>query len=229
METPDWLKADNGDSRKTNNGGASSDYDNGEFTTVATGAPSPPDIESTGGGGKKMKRASSSSSREPDRTCSCSSPSRCLLLFRHGTSVFFVALFAISASFQGNDASASLLWMLFYALHAVAAALFLVFACCVGLPCLDRPMVGLGAAMAVWSVVLVTVSAIRLAGAAAGGPRAGGDASAFTDREEKALEVAGAALGLVSALYHTIVWKYCAGKSAAARGGDSDNSTDEYE
>jgi len=41
----------------------------------------------------------------------------------------------------------------------------------------------------------------------------GEDSNSFNDKEEKALEVSGASLGLVSAIYHVMIWKFCCQKS----------------
>ena len=75
------------------------------------------------------------------------------------------------------------------------------------MPRIDKPLTALGFAMLVFSLGMVTASAVKLSKADASD--AGEDAAKFNDKEEKAYEVAGAALGLVSAIYHIAVWKFC--------------------
>lgn len=135
---------------------------------------------------------------------------RCLKWMNSGISLFFFAIFVASAIFKTNDAGGvSVLWTLFYSLQAIVAGACLVLQCCLKLPCVRKPVLGLAVSMLVWSIIMVIITSINLADAPGGGPSEGGDNNDWTNREEKAYELAGAALGLASALYHVLVWKYC--------------------
>ena len=124
-----------------------------------------------------------------------------------GTSLFFLVIFIVSATFQENDGSGSILWMIYYILHAVTVAFYFFFRACANVPRVDKPLMALGGGMLVFSIGMVCASAVKLTKADASD--AGEDAAKFNDKEEKAYEVAGATLGLVSAIYHIAIWKFC--------------------
>ena len=123
------------------------------------------------------------------------------------TSLFFLGIFILSATFQENDGSGSIIWLLYYALHAVMVAFYFFFRACANVACVDKPLLALGGAMLIFSVVMVSISAAKLSSADASDP--GQDAAKFNDKEEKAFEVAGSTLGLISAMYHIAIWKFC--------------------
>lgn len=124
-----------------------------------------------------------------------------------GVSLGLLAVFVASAVLQKNDANSSWNWVLFYAFHAATVALFFFFRACASVECIDKPLLVLGGGMLVWSVVMVAISGKQLSDAKSSD--AGGDSDRLNDRQEKQLEVAGASLGLISAVYHVAIWKFC--------------------
>lgn len=135
---------------------------------------------------------------------------RCLKLMSCGISLCFFAIFVASATFQGNDTgNSAIVWTIFYALHAVVAGACMVLQCCNVLPCVEKPVLSLASSMLIWSIIMVVTTSIKLSDAESGGADQGGDSANWNDKEEKAYEVAGAALGLASGLYHVLVRKFC--------------------
>jgi hypothetical protein len=155
-----------------------------------------------------------------DKKNSTSETSSCRYFFRRGFflvfSFSFVCLFTVSAVIQINDED-SLGWLLFYAFHATLAALCVIQ----NLLCFPQKLVlGLAAAMMNWSIVLVIIFALRLHNTEHGGPDEGGDDPNRNAREEIEVEVAGAALGLISALYHAVWMNRCSSSSKSSGSTD---------
>lgn len=125
------------------------------------------------------------------------------------------ALFTYSFVVQFNDGADVALWLVFYVAQAAVAFLGVVILSPCG-PNRGRSVL-LSAAliMGLWSVVMIILSSIDLAKTEAGGEETGGDNDGATEREEKAYEVAGAALGLASAMYVA-----CLAKAAAPEGNE---------
>jgi len=135
--------------------------------------------------------------------------SRFILFAHYGISLIFFVLFIVAAAYQGNDGSDSLLWLLFYALNAASVGLFFFFKSCFYSMqnCVEKPLLGYGAAMIIWSIVMLIIWSIKLSKAKSSDP--GGDSNRFNDKQEKALEVTGAALCLIAGIYNIMVWKFC--------------------
>lgn len=121
-------------------------------------------------------------------------------------SILLFALFIYAAVVQNNDSDA-VVWYLFYALHAVLPATVI-------LHCVFPAKVTyvLSAVMVLYSLVLIIISAVNLAGVKEGEKTQNGQSSL---QEELAFELGGACLGLISAVYHGGVVK-CMQKRKAA-------------
>jgi hypothetical protein len=129
-------------------------------------------------------------------------------------SLLFFIIFVTSASFQSNDAGGSAIaWWLFYSLHAVLAALCFSLRCAKNLACIAKPVQFLATCMVIFSIVMMSISLKQLVEAHESNP--GPDSERWNDKEEKSYEVAGAALGLISALYHVLMWHFCSGRGKA--------------
>jgi hypothetical protein len=94
---------------------------------------------------------------------------------------------------------------------AAIPAVFLVYYMC----CFPSiAMYILTAAVAIWSIVYIVISSLKLKDTPKGGDTTGtGDNANQTLRQEYAYELAGASIGLVSSLYHACMAKYCANKN----------------
>ena len=92
-------------------------------------------------------------------------------------------------------------------MHAILAALFLLFKSFFSIwkAKVDRLLLILCLGMSIWSVVMVVKSSIQVFQAAGEGE----DSENFSDQEEKFFELAGAALGFISAVYHVLFWSFC--------------------
>mmetsp|Transcript_31943 Transcript_31943/g.52728 ORF Transcript_31943/g.52728 Transcript_31943/m.52728 type:complete len:222 (-) Transcript_31943:242-907(-) len=128
-------------------------------------------------------------------------------------SIVFLALFVYSAVVQDND-NDSLLWLFFYALHAAIPCVFLVHY----FICFPQNIVyGLSAIMIIYSCALIVIASINLSKTGAGGAKQGtGNEDDRTLQEELIFEVAGAGIGLLSALYHVMVTMCCVTKKEEA-------------
>jgi hypothetical protein len=92
----------------------------------------------------------------------------------------------------------------------VLAAACLFLRCGRGVTCIEKPVQILAVVMLLFSMGLVGYSIYLLTDASES--NAGPDAENFNDKEEKAYEVAGAGLGLVSAIFHVVMWQCCSTK-----------------
>lgn len=189
---PDWLKGSNTSSPATQE-----DKDSANFTSSL-------EIDDNPTASPSVAQSSSSTPKEKSQFWT-----KCVRYSNWGISLGLLVIFIIAAIVQDNDASSSLNWLLFYAFHATTAAVFFFFRACFKSmrECMDKPLLALGAGMLVWSIVMVGISGKKLSDAKSSDP--GGDSSKFNDKEEKALEVAGAAIGMFSAIYHVMIWKFC--------------------
>eukprot|EP00568_Trieres_chinensis_P004383 CAMPEP_0183303300 /NCGR_PEP_ID=MMETSP0160_2-20130417/8792_1 /TAXON_ID=2839 ORGANISM="Odontella Sinensis, Strain Grunow 1884" /NCGR_SAMPLE_ID=MMETSP0160_2 /ASSEMBLY_ACC=CAM_ASM_000250 /LENGTH=174 /DNA_ID=CAMNT_0025466187 /DNA_START=34 /DNA_END=558 /DNA_ORIENTATION=- len=115
--------------------------------------------------------------------------------------VIFSSLFVISFSVELYDSNYAAAWLAFYALHAVLAISVLIFSCANRLPAHARLVLGGAAALLVWSIHMIVITSVDLARTEHGGEVKGGDINSATEREEKAFEVGGSTLGMVSAAY----------------------------
>jgi hypothetical protein len=132
--------------------------------------------------------------------------SRGLLLCSLAVGMLLVVIFLASFVVQFNDSGAVATWALFYLLHALLAGVGIVrhWWCRVFLP--PKILLGVTAALAIWSIVLMGISGASLADTASGGQEAGGDNPNATSREEKAYEFGGAFIGFASAVFHAILF-----------------------
>jgi hypothetical protein len=192
-DLPDWLKETDGDK------------------TAATAAPQSAAPTGDSEPGTNSATASTSSMELKSRP-EPSPISRCCRWCMAIVSLLFFIIFVTSATFQNNDSGGSaFLWGLFYSAHAVLAALCFSLRCAKNLACIAKPVQFLSACMVIFSIVMVSISMKQLVDAHESNP--GPDSERWNDREEKSYEVAGAALGLVSALFHVLMWHFCSGTS----------------
>mmetsp|Transcript_8428 Transcript_8428/g.12212 ORF Transcript_8428/g.12212 Transcript_8428/m.12212 type:complete len:177 (-) Transcript_8428:45-575(-) len=119
----------------------------------------------------------------------------------------FLVIFIVSATFQDNDGSERYLWTIFYIMHATIAALVLLFKSCFSAwkTKAELPLLLLSLAMIIWSIVMITKSAIEIPQASGDGE----DSENFSDEEEKIFELSGSILGLISTIYHALFWQCC--------------------
>jgi hypothetical protein len=130
-------------------------------------------------------------------------------------SLGFLAIFIYSAIVQDNDVDNNMMWLIFYAIHAGAVSLYILARLCfIDLErIITKPFFAVLGSVAIWSIILVITTSVSYKDTASGGSDKGGDSDRLNDKEEKALEIAGAAIGLSSALYHMVAWKFCVAKS----------------
>lgn len=122
-----------------------------------------------------------------------------------GISVVFFAIFLMSAIFQHND-QGIIVWILFYYALTVLALVGIALHC--GLfvsnttegSLLKTALYGACLGMMVFSIVLLILSAVAFAQADSSDE--GQDAENLNDKEEKAFEMGGAILGLISTFFH---------------------------
>jgi hypothetical protein len=165
-------------------------------------------------GALEMESPETTTPAATNETHSSSTPTRsagrCLRWTNIAVSLFFFVIFVASAIFKKGDGGGSaILWLLFYIMHAVTAGTCLLLQSCCRKPCVERPVMFLAVSMVVWSIIMVAMSGKQLADTPAGGPDAGGDNNNWSNRQEKAYELAGASLGLASGLYHVLIYKCC--------------------
>jgi hypothetical protein len=121
-------------------------------------------------------------------------------------SIIFFALFVASAVFKkGDSGGISIVWTIFYVMHAVTVGACLIFLSCCKVPCVKKPLVMLVSSMTVWSITMVVFSALEVSKTLSGGPANGGGNQNWTNKQEKAYQLGGAVLGLVSALYYILL------------------------
>jgi hypothetical protein len=188
-DTPDWLKPSAADIEV---GGTSDDFDE----------PSPTSQTTSNDNNKASGGDSPDSSR---RSFSCSCGAVMVLMI----STAFLALFVYSATVSRNDVD-GLQWMLFYALSAALAAMFMVhYMCCFP----EKAIYVLAFAMSVWSIVYIVIYALKFKDTPKGGEKGGGDNDNQTLRQELGYDMGGSALVLLSALYHVFMVKCCVNKN----------------
>ena len=129
-------------------------------------------------------------------------------ILRGAAALLLFVLFGYGAFVQGNDDGAVLMWTIFYIVHALANVVALVGYICTFIESvICTTMFRANLAMIVWSTVLVLITAVQLSKTEHGGDVAGGDMPKAEEREEKAYELAGATLGLVSASCHALYYR----------------------
>jgi len=154
----------------------------------------------------------------------CCTDFRLCWLSMIAASIILTATFAYSAIVQYNDADSVASYATFYAFHAVLP-FSIVLQQTLGRwrGCCDRGAKRLfwaaAGALACWSVALIVIPAAKLPLIERGGPEVGGDNDGATESEELVYEIAGAALGLLSTIYH-VVWIQVSGASSAGGGLD---------
>jgi hypothetical protein len=94
---------------------------------------------------------------------------------------------------------------------AAIPAVFLVYYMCCFPPI---ALYILTAAVAIWSIVYIVITSLKLKDTPKGGDTTGtGDNVNRTLRQEYIFELAGASVGLVSSLFHACMAKYCVNKN----------------
>merc|ERR1719491_188677 len=126
------------------------------------------------------------------------------------TSLILLALFLYSASVQSNDID-GIHWIIYYSFSACIPAAFLVYYTC-SFPTIVVYV--LSAANAIWSIVYIVISALKLKDISKGGATNDtGDNPNQTLRQEIAFELAGVSIGLFSSLYHICMAKFLVKKN----------------
>mmetsp|Transcript_14115 Transcript_14115/g.19834 ORF Transcript_14115/g.19834 Transcript_14115/m.19834 type:complete len:208 (+) Transcript_14115:136-759(+) len=165
--------------------------------------------------------SSTDMSSSPDVEKTPKQRGRCFPIFLFVVSSIFLALFVYSVIEQRDDKD-GFRWMLFYGFSAALAAVYIVhrFIC---FP--EKMVLGLSAAMLVWSSILIVIASIKLSNTPSGGPEEGGDDSEMTEREEIIFELAGAAVGWGSAFWHATMVRCCGvSKKDSYDPGEEENS-----
>ncbi len=194
MEVPAWLQGSNNKNTTDDDTAnpAMKDTEMGNMTAV--------DIDTT------EAAATSKNNNENDiasteQTSTCGKVMKCIVL---SISAFLFVLFVASSVVQDNDTGVTaFVYLIFYAFHAiVAGAYFFSHFMCKSM--LTQLVTGLGGGMLGWSIVLVVLSSIDYSKTTAQDDvtDAGGDNPNATKKEEIAYEIAGAALGVISSIYH---------------------------
>lgn len=115
-------------------------------------------------------------------------------------------LFIVAASLQWTDKNLSLQWGIFYVIHAILAILGTLRLCmCKGM--LTKPILFTGAAMLIWSIVLLCIAAVDLSKTPKNTP--GEDTNNRTARQEIGFELGGAILGCLSCIYFIMMCMCC--------------------
>ena len=134
-------------------------------------------------------------------------------------SLLLLILFVYSASVQAND-SDGLQWTVYYSFVAAVPALYLVFYLCSCGPAAALAIYVLSTAVGIWSIVVIVISALKLQEVSNDdGEETGttttndigdvGDNPNQTVQQEVSLELGGAAIGLVSSVYHATMTLCC--------------------
>lgn len=110
-------------------------------------------------------------------------------------SLLLFAAFIYSAYVQFNDPDPAL-WTSFYVLHAILVVLALI-----PMPVLARGVFALAGVTAIFSIVLIVLNAIELSKGGLDDEESHRDGT--TKTEELSYELAGASIGLFSALFHS--------------------------
>jgi hypothetical protein len=197
-DTPEWLQHNDADIQGAAVSGSGSLAGDDDVENSKEGKPS-----------KRASRTSTRLSGSSDSPASKISICSLKTIFLAIVSILFFGVFVYSATTQDNDAD-GWQWTIFYSLNAALVAAFVVYyVCCFPLKVLYL----LATAMGVWSIVYIVIAALKFKDAPKGGPDAGtGDNDNMTEREEIGFEMGGAALGLLSALYHVCIAKCCINK-----------------
>mmetsp|Transcript_9333 Transcript_9333/g.10765 ORF Transcript_9333/g.10765 Transcript_9333/m.10765 type:complete len:190 (-) Transcript_9333:60-629(-) len=126
------------------------------------------------------------------------------------TSLILLALFVYSASVQSNDID-GIHWIIYYSYSACIPAAFLVYYIYL-FP--TKVVYVLSAANAIWSIVFIVISALKLKDIPKGGATNDtGDNPNQTLRQEIAFELGGVSIGLFSSLYHICMAKFLVKKN----------------
>jgi hypothetical protein len=185
-DTPDWLKHTDAD-------------------LAVAGSGSTADLEEAGGNSPMSQSREEKDQTNQRKSFSCSCGAVMILLI----STAFLALFVYSATTQNND-SDKLKWVIFYALSASLAALFMVsYMCCFP----AKVFYVLSVGMIIWSIVIIVMTAMDFKKTEKGGAKVGtGDNDNQTLRQELGYELGGASLSLLSSLYHMTMVCCCMNK-----------------
>jgi hypothetical protein len=215
-DTPEWLQSDDSDihgsgSMGGGGGGATTSPSFADETSTDEGMEgNKTNKRSSKGGSTDLSGGNGSKDTPPPGTVSKVSMCNCKTIFLSIISFCFLGLFVYSATTQDNDVD-GLQWMFYYAVNATLVAVFIVYyACCFPLKVLYL----LSTSVVIWSCVYIVIAALKLSDTPKGGDdKDTGDNDNMTLREEYAFELAGASLGLFSAMYHVFIAKCCVNKA----------------
>jgi hypothetical protein len=192
-EVPAWLQKDNHETTISGEIGtavSTKDAESGNMTSVEIDTPGKDTTPTMG---------NNSTSSTTNGKCSKVCNYICMAI-----SAFLFILFVASSVVQDNDTGGSaIVYLLFYALHAIVAGLYLLSTCLCTQRC-AKGVIALGVGMFVWSVVFVIISSVQVSKLTPADDivEEGGDNPHATKKEEIAYEIAGAALGMCSTMYH---------------------------
>jgi hypothetical protein len=189
LQLPAWLQQKNSNNDTTSADGPTKDTEMGNMMSVELDSNTP----------APNSAAATYLAGAPTRLGQCKKWT-CIIV----STILFV-LFVASSTFQQNDTGGSAItYLLFYALHAIVAGAYLL-SYCLCTPRLFKVVQTLGVSMMIWSIVFIILSSVQYTNTDSGGTNAGGDNPNATKKEEIAYEIAGATLGLASAMYHVFI------------------------
>jgi hypothetical protein len=199
---PAWLQGSNKNKNDNGNDDVGDDMEMGHTTTnTNTNAnDSEPDATRTS---TKAKAARNTSNDDNETNTS----STCSKIIKYGCMVISAILFVLfvaSTVVQKNDTGGTaILYLIFYALHAVVAGAY-ILSHCMCTPCFYKIVNTLAFPMLVWSITLMIISSVQYSKTTPEDDiiEAGGDNPNATKREEIAYEIAGAILGALSTMFH---------------------------
>lgn len=210
-KTPGWL-ASNGGGDEEEAGGGGKDWDTAVSPNAALAAAP-----------KKKCCSSCSLSACASSMCQggCSKSKVCLTLI----SLLLLGVFTASLILQTDDPDDPLLWILFYSVHVAVPFCFILYyvlACC-RMPALviyATHLLNLGAM--VWSIVMIVMVALELKKGIAAGS---GSSNVLDAEQEHIMEIVGAGVGFLSALYHSILLHCCITKKQKKQDKEGSNDS----
>jgi hypothetical protein len=191
-ETPDWMK-----------GSAQTDGNKDSMASNDLELAAVDGTEPAAAGAAAVDGPSASSGRPSDQG---GSGCKYLKYFGWFISLCLLVLFIASATYQDNDESKKWLWILFYAFNAATVCIFVVAKNCP--PSSEKLISAWGLAMISWGIGMVVWTVIDFV--QAGEEDKEKDATEnISEYTERAYDFGGAGFGLLSSVYHYVVWKCC--------------------
>jgi hypothetical protein len=191
-DTPDWMKNNAPSDGKDSMAGNDLELSPVDDTEPAAAA---------------ANDASASSDRPSDQG---GNACKCLKYLNWFISLCLLVLFIASAAYQDNDTSQKILWILFYAFNAATVCLFVVAKSCPQTlqASSEKLLSAWGLAMIAWGIGMLVWTTIDFVQTDNDGSE-GQDSDNLDAYTEAAFEFGGAGFGLLSSIYHFVVWKCC--------------------